>query len=389
MNKQEFLRLLDKYLDGSADAAEQEMLFRYYEHFQENSTTQLEPELAEAMEQNMLLRLEDAVAKEQRVVPLYRKIWFKASAAAAIVLLVISLLYFPTTSKPSVAQAQTSLTEKLPVAHTGKITLALANGRTIKLDSLKNGLITRQGMVALHKQDGALVYTAAAPATHLSFNRLSTDRGAHVQLVLPDGTKVTLNAASSLRYPIQFPIAERRVEVDGEAYFEVAKEKSRPFKVVITTPGSTAKGAIIEVLGTHFNINAYSDEANMRTTLLEGSVLVRARETSTTKAASRQLLPGQQARVGSDTAVDVKPVDVLGAVAWQQNLFYFDGADSREIMRQLARWYNLDVVYRGTNSQKRFSGKISRLMALTDVLEILEQGGLKFDVQGRKITLRS
>jgi ferric-dicitrate binding protein FerR (iron transport regulator) len=207
---------------------------------------------------------------------------------------------------------------------------------------------------------------------------------------LSDGSKVTLNAATSLRFPASFSATERRVEVDGEAYFEVAKDNQRPFRVVVATPGSKAQGTLVEVLGTHFNVNAYGDESQMCTTLLEGSVKVHNRaDSQNVLAIAQELRPGQQARVGGSKAIEVSKVDVSEVVAWQQDLFHFAGADSREIMRQLARWYDLDIAYKGQFGEKRFTGKISRLMALQDVLEILEQGGLRFEVQGRKITLRS
>lgn len=257
--------------------------------------------------------------------------------------------------------------------------LTLADGRTVLLDQAGRGLLARQGSSQVQKTAaGQLRYAAgvAAASQPLLYNTVATPRGGQYQLTLPDGSQVWLNAASSLRFPVAFAGAERRVELTGEAYFEVAKDARHPFKVA-------ARGAEVTVLGTHFDVQAYPDEPALAATLLEGAVRLR-------QGAQQVLLrPGQQGRPQPDGTVQVREVDVQHAVAWKNGYFIFTDEPIEGIMRQVARWYDVDVQYQGALTDKDFNGKISRYKDAAAVLRMLElTGAVHFTTQGRRITVQ-
>ncbi len=268
-----------------------------------------------------------------------------------------------------------------------KAILMLANGSKIVLDNAKHGKIAEQQNVSISKtQSGQIVYSnnGNAPATDqiasaaIVFNSIITPRGGQYEVVLPDGTKVWLNAASSLKYPTVFSGADRRVELTGEAYFEVAKNAGKPFFVKSATQ-------TVEVLGTHFNVNSYYDEKAVRTTLLEGSVKVN----SSAGKLLAKLTPGEQA-VNSAVAINViHDADVDEAVAWKNGKFMFHDADLQTIMRQLSRWYDVDVEYQGQVPVKHYLGRISRNVPVSQVFLILKTSGLNFTINGRKIIVKS
>jgi transmembrane sensor len=214
--------------------------------------------------------------------------------------------------------------------------------------------------------------------TKTVYNTIETPKGGQYRIDLPDGTMVWLNAGSSLRYPNRFAGQERKVALTGEAYFEVAKNKQMPFRVV-------SGKQVVEVLGTHFNINAYTDEASVKTTLLEGSVNVLLQETHQ----SELLNPGQQAVVKyNGSSIVVQPVKVEEAVAWKNGYFMFVDADLESIMRQLARWYDVEVAYEGNLGSLKFGGMVSRSKSIAQTLRILElTGNVRFKVAGRRVTV--
>jgi ferric-dicitrate binding protein FerR (iron transport regulator) len=247
------------------------------------------------------------------------------------------------------------------------------------LDSAANGMLATQGASQVIKQDnGQLAYTSdkQAHTAALLYNTLSTPRGGQYRLTLPDGTGVWLNAASSITYPTAFAAHERKVSVTGEAYFEVAKDKSKPFHVQVNDMEVT-------VLGTYFNINAYTDEADIKTTLLEGSVNI-------SKGGDTKLLrPGQQAQAGNAAAIRVvDDVNTSQVVAWKNGLFDFKDADLKAVMRQLERWYDIEVEYKGAVSGYAFRGKLQRSLNLTQVLHILDEMEVKYTLQGRVLTVK-
>jgi ferric-dicitrate binding protein FerR (iron transport regulator) len=268
---------------------------------------------------------------------------------------------------------------------TNKAVLTLADGSTIVLDSAKHGQIANQQHAVIKEdENGRVIYEAtdeaenpAAPAETIAMNMLATPRGGQYQVVLPDGTRVWLNAASSLKYPTSFTGNERRVELTGEAYFEVSKDPSKPFNV--KTASQT-----VTVLGTHFNINSYTDEGATKTTLLEGSIRV-TRNTGQ----SVKIKPGQQA-VNTLNNIDINEnANIDEAVAWKNGKFVFSNTDLQTIMRQLSRWYDVDVEYQGKTAQKHYMGRISRNVPVSQIFEILKTSGLNFTINGRKIIVKS
>jgi ferric-dicitrate binding protein FerR (iron transport regulator) len=269
-----------------------------------------------------------------------------------------------------------------------KATLTLANGSKIILDDAKQGKIASQKNVIINKnKNGEVIYkatptdqiaTGQTPAEAIAMNTLTTPRGGQYEVVLPDATRVWLNAASSLKYPTAFTGNERRVELTGEAYFEVSKDARKPFFVKTTNQ-------TVAVLGTHFNINSYADEAATKTTLLEGSVKV----TGNTNQLTVKLKPGQQA-VNTVTAIDIKQdADIDEAVAWKNGNFLFRNTDLRTIMRQLSRWYDVDVEYQGNVAQKHYRGRISRNVPVSEIFQILKTSGINFTINGGKIIVKS
>jgi ferric-dicitrate binding protein FerR (iron transport regulator) len=257
--------------------------------------------------------------------------------------------------------------------------LTLADGRTVLLDQAHPGMLAQQGSSQVQKTaDGQLRYATGVPIANqpLLYNTVATPRGGQYQLTLPDGSQVWLNAASSLRFPVAFSGGERRVELTGEAYFEVAKDGQHPFKVA-------ARGAEVTVLGTHFDVQAYDDEPALAATLLEGSVRL-------DQGAQQALLrPGQQGRCWPQGKMQVQEVDVQHAVAWKNGYFVFNDEPIEAIMRQVARWYDVDVRYQGALANKDFNGKISRYKDAADVLRVLElTGAVHFTTEGRRITVQ-
>jgi len=307
--------------------------------------------------------------------------------AAAIVLLIalgVTLTRYRNTPGEQ-KMAVKSQKDLLPGSN--KAILTLADGSRVILDDAKRGKIASQQNVVITKdQSGELVYQAAKtsqtedlpPVEKNVMNTLATPRGGQYQIVLPDGTRVWLNSASSLKYPTTFAGNDRRVELNGEAYFEVSKDPSKPFYVKTATQTVT-------VLGTHFNINSYADEIAAKTTLLEGSVRI----TGNTNGATAKLKPGEQA-VNTINAIDVKEnADIDEAVAWKNGKFLFRNTDLHTIMRQLSRWYDVDVEYQGNVAQKHYRGRISRNVPVSEIFEILKTSGINFTIDGRKIIVRS
>ncbi|HEY6081877.1 MAG TPA: FecR domain-containing protein [Chitinophagaceae bacterium] len=283
-----------------------------------------------------------------------------------------------------------------------KAMLTLANGAKIILDSAQNGQLASQGNVKVMKIDsGILVYrqqfTVNSGQPVVQYNTLSTPRGGQYQLVLPDGSKVWLNAASSIRYPTVFAEKERKVEITGEAYFEVTHNPSKPFKVYFTSPPAGGGGrsatwrtpveeGAVEVLGTHFNVNAYEDETAIKVTLLEGSVKV----SRSIRTPSRLILPGQQAILNKEANdISIASADTEEAVAWKNGFLQFNNSSLKIIMRQISRWYDVDISYEGDLQERFFTGKISRNLSLSNVLKILAFSNVHFKIEGRKITVIS
>ncbi len=376
MPQQEAKDLLKKYLAGNCTEKEKGILETWYLRHEVNNL----PEISEKEKQKQLNEVFSSLPVHHgpvRKIPLRRLI---ASAAAAMVLITLGLsLYYYKQQEVAPAEKQYAHDVK-PGGN--KAILTLADGRNITLDDADNGDIAKQAGVTITKRkDGQLVYQVVATSiehldTTYPLNTITTPKGGQYQVRLPDGSKVWLNAASSLSYPMRFSKNERKVELTGEAYFEVVHNSKMPFKV------KTAD-QLVEVLGTHFNVNAYPDETDSKTTLLEGSVKI----SQTRSNVSKLLKPGEQAVVTN--AIEVKSVDTEQAIAWKEDLFMFNEDNLDHVMRMIARWYNVEVVFKDNELKKElYSGSVSKFVNVSHVLKKLEMvGGVAFTVQGRTISV--
>ena len=340
-----------------------------------------------------------------RKIPGYK--WLSAAAILLFLCIGAYLWLQQTTTKTTPPPIPIATKFDVPAGKQGAI-LTLADGSSVVLDSLGNGLVATQAGSKILLHDGQLAYEKDITGGALVYNTMSTPKGRQFRLVLPDGTKVWLNAASSLRYPTTFTDKERRVEVTGEAYFEVAQEVKKPF--IVEVDHTTA----VEVLGTHFNINAYKDEASVNTTLLEGAVrVVRAGESTILK-------PGQQAQsattattattgttgttaataatattatttAGAAATTGIKIVrnpDVEKIMAWKNGVFDFQDASLEDVMRQLQRWYDIEVVYEKGVPKIEFIGKMGRDLSLSAVLSGLQLSKVHFRLEeGRRLVV--
>ena len=334
-------------------------------------------------------KIQNAIAVDNKirqitVLPFYRNSWFRACAAATIILIISTTTYYflHKSNETVFALKQTPIHQAKDIPPgTNNAVLTLGNGTTIMLDSAANGTLAQQGNTDVQKTNGQIAYrkTDMEMNTKPVYNTITTANGNQYQLILTDGSKVWLNAASSIRFPTAFTGDERKVEITGEAYFEVAKDVTKPFRVEFDNQAG-GKGEV-EVLGTHFNINAYPDEPNSKTTLLEGSVKIK-------NANSTQMLsPGQQALLSPAGISFKKDIDVSQVVAWKDGYFVFDNVDIHTLMRQVQRWYDVDVSFDGKISEDGYTGKISRDVPLSKFLHVLELNEIHIKTEGRKVVI--
>lgn len=338
------------------------------------------PTYSETRLQAVLLQIKSAAPVKQ----INRK-WYRYAAAASIILLISITLVtiFTNQHKPTQSIAKNNNQFDIAAPVNNKATITLANGQKVFLDSLSNGTLAQQGNVKLVKfADGRVAYQTASGemVKQLQYNTLFNPRGSKVaNITLADGSRVWLNAGSSITYPIAFVTEERRVSITGEAYFEVTHDAAKPFSV-------SRSDMSVQVLGTHFNVNAYEDESAIKVTLLEGSVNV-SRKSSIVK-----IKPGEQATLQQeqgDNEIKVeKSVDLEQVMAWKNGEFQFGNkTDIKTIMRQLSRWYNIEVEYKG-DINGHIGGSISRDANISQVLKMLEKtGSVKFEIEGTKVTV--
>jgi len=266
-----------------------------------------------------------------------------------------------------------------------KATLTLADGQTVDLAKVTTENLIGQAGVTINKSIGEISYDKAGEGPgQAAYNVLKTPLGGQYKVVLPDGSRAWLNAGSSLKYPTLFSGDQRDVEMSGEIYFEIEPDKKKPFHVKVLDKYQGGKDMEITVLGTHFNVSSYGDEPTMETTLLEGSVKVEKGDVT------KILKPGQQASVagGKPREIAVNMVDTESVVSWKEGRFEFNG-NIKQIMRQISRWYDLDVVYAGNVEKMAFVGTISRKNNVSEVLKMLEMtGGIQFRIEDRKILVK-
>lgn len=381
-NQEYILTLLAKFERGEASPQELAELDEWYSSFEGDGkyTTGLTPIQKALAREHLLNRINKQIYRES--------IPSKSSKSGhnyrwlSVVVIILSLSIGIYTYRQYAVVPAVELARKVDVdAPPGgnKAVLTLADGRKISLTDAKIGeLVEEAGLKISKTADGQLLYEAlkndkvkAVPnAKLIKHNTIETPNGGQYRVILPDGSKVWLNAASTLRYPASFACSqERRVELSGEAYFEIAKDQNKPFLV--------ASGEqTVEVLGTHFNVNAYANEPNVKTTLLEGSI----RLEKLNNGRSVVLTPGQQATL-EKKGITVKEVPMDDAVAWKDGLFHFNNTDLQTIMRQMARWYNVEVAYEGNIDYKGFFGSIERSYTLTEVLEVLKLGNVNYRIE--------
>ena len=382
IHKTEEEELLDKYNRGVCTPEEIAIIENWYNKQSNNSKDELpEPDYDKSNDEiweGISLKL----AKTSRIENHDGKMFTikrMLIAASLFIVLGLGLSYF-------VFEAVNKRSEEIAKHDkikpgTNKAYLTLSDGKRIELTDSTTGTLALQGNVQITKTaDGQVAYKViGGPETDKGkYNTLEVPKGGQYQITLIDGTKVWLNAASTLKYPAYFEDDERKVELNGEAYFEVTKDKKRPFRIV-------SDSQEIEVLGTHFNVNAYRDEEAIKTTLLEGSVKV----FRTSAIGDYKVLnPGQQS-VLTPGVFSVKEVDTEEAVAWKEGFFIFDNDNLKMIMRKLERWYDVDVNCKGIADNKtKITGMISRNTELAEVLRLLEETEkFKFKTEGRRITI--
>ncbi|SMD14007.1 FecR family protein [Pedobacter nyackensis] len=307
---------------------------------------------------------------------LYQNIWFRVAAILLVVLSIGMLFYL--NNQTLRQNSSTSLADSNASKSLSSVSiLKLSDGKVVELDSVKNGLILIANGAKISKsKDGQLIYDISSGSgnNQPEFHTLFTAKGKEYQVNLPDGTRVWLNSSSELIFPTRFSGSDRTVQLNGEAYFEVAKNKDKPFKV-------SAHGTTVRVLGTHFNIMAYDDEEAVTTTLLEGAVKV--------GMANRELTiaPGQQAIVKrAGNSIVVSEVNIADAMAWKNGYFKFQDEDIKSIMKKVCRWYDVEVEYQGDVDDQRFGGTFYRAKSLAELLNYLEKlGTVKFKIAGRRI----
>lgn len=320
--------------------------------------------------------------------PWWRKFYW-AAAALIIIVGAVSAYYILNSSKsrlPEIVNTEAGRYKKdIAPGKKGAI-LTLSDGTTVNLDTAHGGVLAIQGKTIVTAANGAVSYEKAHPTggTPL-YNTINTPRGRQFKIVLSDGSQVWLNAASSIRYPAVFEGSQRKVQITGEAYFEIAAAYSRstgekiPFIVQFNTPSGYS--GEVNVLGTHFNVNAYAEEMAVKTTLMEGSVKI-----SLDNEESALLQPGQQVGIGKNGKMKITSnIDVDAVMAWKNGYFSFDRTDMATLMREISRWYDVEIEYAGAIPDRKFGGEISRNSNASDVLKIMEESKVFFRIEDKKI----
>ncbi len=355
MNEAE--KLLEKYKAGTCTPREKLLVEKWFHHLNEDEPSDLTtPHLLDAKD-----------SFRGTVSPLLKQgpvsLWPRMIAAAVVLILISTGIYFYQAAKEPVTFVEARENDMDPGGN--KATLTLADGRRISLTDAGDGELAHEsGITIIKTGEGQVIYkitNADGQADALSYNKIETPIGGQYQVNLPDGSTVWLNSASSMRYPVRFTGSERKVEITGEAYFEVSHDASKPFRVV-------SENQTVEVLGTSFNIMAYHDEASTSTTLIRGSVRVIGGDKS------EVIKPGQQTSVNKGN-ISIKDADIDEAIAWKNGYFMFKSEDIGSIMRKISRWYNVKVEYQGVDMENVFGGRVSRSRKVSEVLKLLESTG--------------
>ncbi|WP_336835737.1 MULTISPECIES: FecR family protein [Sphingobacterium] len=368
--------LFERYLNNHASREETAELFQYFqdtnnkEALEQMIENQLESRDKEELIDKMILdRVFGKIDLGTEPQNITSPTWYKITGVAAAIILIISISYL-------FLNRSTYNDHTATIIEPGrdKATLVLSSGKTIVLEDVANGKLTEELGTTIEKTEkGGINYKIEGNTdVRIAMNLLNVPKGGQFQITLSDGTKVWLNSNSSLKYPSAFSASERRVELTGEAYFEVSKNKQKPF--IVET--SLQK---VEVLGTKFNINAYDDESSTQTSLAEGSVRVSCKNNTTL------LKPGQQSTL-TDQNIAVRSINLDQVLDWKNGDFNFSNNNLKEIMRKISRWYNIEVIFEGPISQETYVAQISRKKRLNDVLRALQlSGSIKYSIRNNKL----
>lgn len=365
--------LADKLLKGTISEEERVLFENWYNTFPEGEVLWNDKDVHSAAE------LKNRIFRRIKVEPTIIRKWYWAAAILTLVMAGAAYYYNRQAQKEQLLAQSVTAAPGSIVPGSNKATLLLANGNTITLNDEKNGVLGQQGntkIIKLNNGQLAFQHGQSKNASDMaSLNTLSTPRGGQYQITLPDGSVVWMNADSKLVFPTAFTGKDRLVKLTGEAYFEIAADEHQPFVVV-------ANNMEIRVLGTHFNVKAYGEEPIVKTTLLEGKVKVAANKKEVL------LRPGQQAKMNDAGEMNVVAVNVDHVVAWKNGTFSFDDVTIAEVLQQIARWYDLEIVYPEGVPTGLFRGEIDKMSDITTVLKILEVSGVRFTVEGHKVLVR-
>jgi transmembrane sensor len=380
ITRKEFVILYKKNLSGQCSPAEKELLESYSDEMQLADGDWEGDEAEKHLTANRIwLQLSES-RKVQKRISLYQKYsWIRV---AAVLLILVSagfgIFWFMDTAPKTFTTINTNISKIAPGGN--KAYLTTASGEKIFLNEVKIGSLSGGEGVSINKTDeGTLVYNlqsnnAKQSGSHTEWNTIVTPRAGQYHIVLADGSKVWLNAVSSLRFPTAFNGATREVELTGEAYFEVAKNKAKPFTV--KTGGTT-----VNVLGTHFNVNAYKDNGEIKTTLIEGSVRLADGKTEV------KLIPGQQGRT-TGTGFIITPADLEETMAWKNGYFIFRDENVISIMKRVARWYDVEIIYKDDMKDRAFGGTVSRYKDITELLDYMQlTQAIHYRLEGRRVII--
>jgi transmembrane sensor len=368
INNDEAKALIDKFNEGKATEEEKALLDTWYLQYTHADAPRLSEENYIQAESTIWDNLQQQNKAADHQPQLWRRL-----AVAASVLLCLSIGGYYLLKKPAAPQQFANVVTDI---HPGgnKAILTLSSGRQIDLTNAKSGSIATEDQTTIRKaKDGTIIYDGKGKSSSIVYNTITTPKGGQWPLVLPDGSKVLLDAASSITYPVAFT-GERKVEITGQVYFEVVHNSAKPFRV-------SASGQTVEDLGTEFNINAYQDETVIRTTLAKGKISIE-------KGGKKAFLkPGQQGSVKPDgNTIAIADADMDETLAWKNGYFNFNDEKIENVMRQIARWYNVDVVFNGKITKEGFNGGISRNKNISQVLKLLQKtNAVHFKIEGRRV----
>ncbi len=380
MDSQEAKALLQKYQSGNCTSSEIEWVEIWYKQLVDTGDLIWEEGekdfLQEDLENRIMLQLKISPKKEKKgLFVLSRSMWWAAAAVTFLLGFFTYSLFI--NQSPDLSGVAKNIPVDIQAPESNKAVITLSNGQKIFLDSVDNNVSTIQGNAELVRMAGGkIVYKKGTGADEeIQFNTLFNPKGSKVvNIILADGSQVWLNSGSTLTYPVLFVDAKRKVSIDGEAYFDIAPDASKPFIVQNGTMD-------VQVLGTQFNVNTFEDDdSNIKVTLLEGAVKI------FNGNATNFLKPGQQALIKTEIKV-LNNVDVNKVMAWKNGYFHFDKASLQSVLKQISRWYDVEVVYEGRNQTRGFVGEMERDLSLPEVLKILEMNKVQFKIVGKKLII--